>query len=282
MTDIPLRLGPRTDAAYRPSERPTASPEPPSGPRAVVTEAFVIGLVVGGPREPSALAVTERAPTDPIRHDLRYLERWPAGTPFPDVADRVLAITRWKSLARREEYHIRLGLGMIVADRGGLGRLTVQLLTRAEPTLPVLTLEASGEHTTQDAEGWKVPDADLVENVHNLQRADRLELGFSDDDDPAQLAYSAELAAQVAALRVDALPSGRDRYTPEAGQGDDLLRALLLACWWGETASPGRIAHLPDPLFHCWSKEALKIQEEEGQRIKPYLPLKDKFMIEGV
>jgi hypothetical protein len=83
-------------------------------------------------------------------------------------------------------------------------------------------------------------------------------------------------------LGVDALPSGRDRYRPEAGQGDDLLRALLLACWWGEVASPGRIAHLPDPLFHCWSKEALRIQEEEGRRIKPYLPLRDKFMIEGV
>ncbi len=278
MTDIPLRLGPRTAGAeYRAPERPSAPPETPSGPRAVIAEAFVIGLMVGGPRESSALAITERSAETPLRHVLRYLERWPAGAPFPDIADRVLAVTRWKPLIRHEEYHVRLGLGMIVADRDGLGRLTVQLLTRAEPTLPVLTLETGGERTVQDPEGWRVPEADLVENFHNLQRADRLDLGFPED-----VEHQAELTAQITALGVDALPSGRDRYRPEAGQGDDLLRALLLACWWGEVASPGRIAHLPDPLFHCWSKEALRIQEEEGRRIKPYLPLRDKFMIEGV
>jgi hypothetical protein len=65
MTDIPLRLGPRAAGAdYRAPERPPAPPDLPSGPRAVIAEAFVIGLVVGGPRETSAL----ETPAPPRRH----------------------------------------------------------------------------------------------------------------------------------------------------------------------------------------------------------------------
>jgi hypothetical protein len=279
-TDIPLRLGPRADAAYQPPERPAFAPATPTGPSTVVAEAFVIGLVVGGPRDPSALVVVERTAEkvgDEIRHELRYLERWGAGTPFTTVARRVRAITDWGVLERRELYKQRLGLAMVVCDNEGLGRLAVQLLTRLDPRLPALAVEIGSERMKQSDEGWRVPEADLVQNFRNLQRAGRIELGFPED-----LEYGAELDAQVRALKVEAAPSGRDRYAPEAGLGDDLLRALLLNCWWGEVASPGRIGQLPDPHFHAWSPEALRIQEEEGRRIKPYLPDKDKFMIEGV
>lgn len=276
MTDIPLRLGPRADAAYQPSPPPALARVEATGPTTIVAEAFVIGLVVGGPRDPSALAIVERMPEAEIRHEVRHLERWAAGTPFTAVAKRVHTITTWKDLARREEYRQRLGLGMLVCDRAGLGRLTVQLLAHLDPRLPALALEIGGERMTQDAEGWRVPEADLVQSFRNLQRTNRIDL-FADG-----LEHGAELDAQVRALKVDATPAGHDRYTPEAGHGDDLLRALLLACWWGEVASPGRIGKLPDPNFHAWSPEALRIQEEEGRRIKPYLPPKGKFMIEGV
>ncbi|HEY6072804.1 MAG TPA: hypothetical protein VIV15_05250, partial [Anaerolineales bacterium] len=74
---------------------------------------YFVGADLGQSRDYSAIAVLERAertgPWDPvvcawnkkIELNLRHLERLPLGTPYPDVVERVTAITRSEKLAGR-------------------------------------------------------------------------------------------------------------------------------------------------------------------------------------
>ena len=59
-----------------------------------------LGLDIGQRVDPTALAVveTERRPVEgaghsDVHHLIRYLERQPLGTPYPEVVSRVVAVT---------------------------------------------------------------------------------------------------------------------------------------------------------------------------------------------
>jgi len=55
---------------------------------------------------------------------LRYLERIALGTPYPEVVERVVQVTRWPELA---------GRCRLAVDGTGVGRAAVDLMRRARP-----------------------------------------------------------------------------------------------------------------------------------------------------
>src|SRR5215472_7828945 len=91
----------------------------------------MIGVDLGQVRDPSAIAIVERAALqgewDPATFTyrkevvlrLRYLERVPLGTPYAEVVRRVRKMTRSVELAGRFR---------LVVDATGVGRPVVELL----------------------------------------------------------------------------------------------------------------------------------------------------------
>ena len=94
-----------------------------------------MGLDLGQSQDFTAIAVLERAELrghwDPVMYArrktialrLRYLERIPLGTPYTEVVDRVVAVTRSADLAGRCH---------LIADATGVGRPVMDMLRRAE------------------------------------------------------------------------------------------------------------------------------------------------------
>ena len=85
---------------------------------------------------------------------LRYLERVPLGTTYPEVGERVKRMTRSAELA---------GRGRLVVDATGVGRLVVDLLRDADlrcGIMPVMII--SGEMETA-ADGYhRAPKRDVI------------------------------------------------------------------------------------------------------------------------
>src|SRR4051812_32912227 len=95
---------------------------------------FLIGVDLGQSKDPTAIAVLERAEIkgsfDPVMYAyrkivelrLRHLERIPLGTSYVDVVDRVVRIAQFGPLA---------GRCRLVVDGTGAGRPVVDLLRDA-------------------------------------------------------------------------------------------------------------------------------------------------------
>ena len=99
-----------------------------------VTGQCFVGLDLGQSRDFTAIAVLERAELrgdwDPAMYAwrkttalrLRHLERVPLGTPYTEVVDRVVVVTRSGELAERCH---------LIADATGVGRPVLDMLRRA-------------------------------------------------------------------------------------------------------------------------------------------------------
>ena len=81
---------------------------------------------------------------------LRYLERVPLGTPYPEVVERVAQVTRSAELAGRCH---------LVVDATGVGRPVVDLLRRARLGCVVMPVMITGGETG-DASGRVLPGAE--------------------------------------------------------------------------------------------------------------------------
>ena len=261
--ETPLRLGPRAAGAdYRPPERRPPPPTLPSGPSLSVHEPYVAALELGSVGAPITLAVVRRqagaSKLDPVVFTVAHLRRWPRRTATTLLAQEVRALLEREPLAEQT--------GAALFDITGVGRMAFDALVdpqRAYPTYPLPVWVAASGAAHQDAEGWHVPRLDLTAAVSLLLEQRRLKV--------APLPLANELKAQLGTWAL-----------PAAGAARDLMTAVALACWWGQEISPPRVEDVPDPNFHAWSPEALRLEEERGRRIRPYLPPEDWPMIEGV
>ena len=234
-----------------------------------VAEPFVVGLQLGGIQTPAALAIIERTPgrgeSDPVQHELRLLQRWAPGLPYTMI---VRQVTQRLRMALRVENQNRDALGhpvrtmlaeqtsALVVNATGVGKMALDVLEADLPNLrTVAAWVTTGDQAIEEAEGWRVPQRDLVAVVHLLDQQERLEIREG-------LAEGAELRAQMNAFQLVPGASGRDRYDPTGG--DDLVLATSLACWFGELVSPARVEVVDGPLTY---REALEY-EMSRRRIK--------------
>lgn len=182
---------------------------------------YFAGLDLGPVTEATGLAIVAKtaAAPEPARYAVRYLERFPPGTPYPEICTRVAAHLAEPMLATCK----------LAVDQTAVGQPVVDLLRRTG--LPVrlygVTLTA-GPAAAGDAHHLLVPKKELIAMLQILLQARRLQIASS-------LAHAPELCQELAAYRVrpvlpvhDAVLSWRER------PHDDLLLALGLAVWLGE------------------------------------------------
>jgi hypothetical protein len=202
----------------------------------VMGQCFV-GLDLGQSQDFTAIAVLERAELvgewDPVMYAwrktvalrLRHLERIPLGTPYTEVVDRVVAVTRSGELAGRCH---------LIADATGVGRPVMDMLRRAElGSSRLWPVEITSGTLERYADGhYRVPKRDLIVGLQLLLQRRELQIAKG-------MKFGPVLAREMAEMRVKITPSGNEQYGAwRDGEHDDLVLAVALACWGARKAWP--------------------------------------------
>ncbi|HEY8505549.1 MAG TPA: hypothetical protein VIL46_13275 [Gemmataceae bacterium] len=192
------------------------------------TAEYLAGLDLGQSADFSALAVLERTkapePEDPgrevSRYAVRHLERFPLGTPYTEVCDRMVKLFAAPPLAD----------GMLVVDQTGVGRPVVDLLRRSGLRAYVrpVTITAGHRANRDERGGWLVPKKELVSTLQVLLQARRIKVAPS-------LPEAETLVREMTEFRVKITLAANETFGAwREGSHDDLVLAVAVAAWWGE------------------------------------------------
>lgn len=200
---------------------------------------FFVGLDLGQSHDFTAISVIERVerklPWDPVRLgwewrpylNLRFLQRIPLGTPYPDVVARVGQITRNSALREACE---------LLVDATGVGRPVVDLLRRAGLDCTVTPVVVTGGIAEAYANGYyNVPKRNLITGLQVALQSKNLTIA-------AELPHRAEFINELAEMRVKVSIAGNEQFGAwREGTHDDLVFAAALACWGARRAYPGDV-----------------------------------------
>jgi len=190
---------------------------------------YFVGVDLGQCRDFTAIAAVERVEVSTewsgatFSHAkkaelrLRFLERVELGTPYPEVVERVVRVTKSRELAGRCQ---------LVVDGTGVGRPVVDLLRGARPGCTVMPVTiTSGQRESLTDGYYGIPKRDLIVGLQVLLQQGELQIA-------AGLKYGAALAAEMAAMQVKVTSAGREQFGAwREGTHDDLVFAVALACW---------------------------------------------------
>ncbi len=170
------------------------------------------------------------APGRHVNHyAVRHLERFPLGTPYPEIAARLAGLFAAPPLAR----------GVLAVDLTAVGRPVLTLLRRsqirARLLLPV-TVTAGHRAVPDEVGGMLVPKKELVSTLQVLLQARRLKVAPT-------LPEAQTLTQELANFRMKVTPLANDMLDAwREGPHDDVVLAVALAAWQGER-------HIPFGLF---------------------------------
>jgi hypothetical protein len=191
-------------------------------------EVALIGLDVGQAPDPSALAMVQRSGLVPALFGARYLRRWPLGTAYRAVVTEAARVFKDPALAGMERY--------FVVDATGVGRPIVEMLDELKLDPIAVTITGGFDVTVVRptkgqqplaVEAYHVPRRDLISTGQVLLQAKRLKIAEG-------LTEGEQLVQELLSLRRKLTEKG-ETFEPEGTGGhDDLVMALLLACWYGE------------------------------------------------
>jgi hypothetical protein len=218
---------------------------------------YFVGVDLGQSRDFTAIAAVERVELQggweaavwawrkETKLRLRFLERVPLGTPYPEVVERVVQVTRSRNLAGRCH---------LAVDGTGVGRPVVDLLRGARLGCPLMpAIITSGGLETMDQGYYKVPKRDLIIGMQVLLQRRELQIAGGLADGPALLKEMADMQVKVS-LR------GNEQYGAwREGTHDDLVLAVALACW-----SAGKIYPNPPQGKERWWANG---REDEAVRL---------------
>ena len=203
-----------------------------------------MGLDLGQARDYTALAIIEKVVPPPMPADddagdvpfyektqentkaadphfhVRYLERFPLGTPYPDVVRRVSE--------GKKELETTSGSSVpLIVDATGVGVPVVDLFKEAK-LRPIAVWIHGGETVSQEGRTYRVPKRDLAGVLQVLFQSGRIKVARS-------LREAETLMRELAQFRVKiSIQTGHDSYEAwREGDHDDLVLAVALACWYG-------------------------------------------------
>jgi hypothetical protein len=148
--------------------------EPGTRTRALVT----LGVDIGQMRDPTALAVTVvTGPAAAVIGHVRYVQRLPLGTPYPQTATRIQEVLHNLRNAIYAE-GIATTKFHIFMDVTGVGRPIFDMLTEQLPAnvRAVAVTLTGGSSLTKDGVEWHVPKQHLVSLLNRFMAERRLVL----------------------------------------------------------------------------------------------------------
>jgi hypothetical protein len=155
---------------------------------------------------------------------LRYLERIPLGTPYPDVVSRVKDVMRQVAAEGGCE---------LTVDGTGVGRPVVDLLRRSGLPCKLNAAIITGGIAESESNGYHhIPKKDLISGLQLAIQLGTLQIAGGMKFGPA-------LVAEMAEMRVKITSSGNEQFGAwREGSHDDLVFAVALACWATRKAYP--------------------------------------------
>ncbi len=194
---------------------------------------LVLGVDIGRVQDHTAVALVEKreflTDFDPRgvayrkekRLAVRYLERMPLGTSWPEVVRRLRDIQR--SLDAPEK------MRTMVVDATGVGDPVVSMIRDAKLVWNVQAVNITGGievSKSQTKGGYNVPKRDLITNLQLLMQQRRLKVAGG-------IPEAALLAKEMQAMQVRQSTFGQEQFACwREKEHDDLVLATALACWW--------------------------------------------------
>jgi hypothetical protein len=193
---------------------------------------YIFGLDLGQSQDYSAMVLLDRTPPQrveepmkvpvvlPSTYAVRFAHRWPLGTNYVTVAHDVAHF-----LAREP---VR-GQGKLIVGRTGIGQAVTDFMRKAGLAHVPIHVHGGAE-VTQAPRGFNVPKRDIVSVVQILLQQERLTFA-------RRMPLMGPLFSELQTFRakIDER-TAHDTYSAWREQDhDDLVFALALACWWGET-----------------------------------------------
>lgn len=174
----------------------------------------------------------ERVPYEgrPVKYEVRHLERFPLGTRYPAIVDRVVERVRLAECA-----------GLVV-DATGVGAPVVDTI-RQRGLNPIAVVITGGDAATVDESGGtiRVPKRDLVGVLQVALQGGRLQVA-------QDLAEAQTLVREMLNFQVKLTDAAHDTYGAwREGTHDDLILAVALACWAADARfSPPTVRTITD------------------------------------
>jgi hypothetical protein len=186
--------------------------------------AYFVGLDLGQVNDFTALAVLERPSLHPWGprpiFDLRHLQRFPLGTPYPQIVQAVRELLLRPALRDAS----------LVVDQTGVGRAVVDMLwdeLRGQVPCHFTAVTITGGHAvTNPANGClHVPKKELVGAVQVLLQSRRLRIAQTLPEAPV-------LVKELDNFRVKITEAANETFGAwREGQHDDLVFATALAAF---------------------------------------------------
>ena len=155
---------------------------------------------------------------------LRYLERMPLWTSFPDVVERAAAVTRSAVVDGGCE---------LVVDATGVGAPVVDMLRRARLMSHMSAVKITGGWRESQSHGYyHVPKRDLITGLQLALQGGVLQIA-------AGLPHRETLMEEMAAMQVRVTAAGNEQFGAwREKENDDMVLAVSMSCWGARKAYP--------------------------------------------
>ena len=197
---------------------------------------YFFGVDLGQRRDRTAFAILERSQTvaaipDPItwerarstHHQVRHLERFPIGTAYTVVIQRIERLGRMLA---------NMGACNLIVDATGVGLPVIDALRI--PGAPWRLMPVTITYGVSEAwsDGlWRVPKRDLIAGLQLAFENNHFTIAKDLKDTPA-------LVEELTSMRANHRVSGATQYGSPDPAHDDLAMALALSWWAVETRRP--------------------------------------------
>jgi len=169
----------------------------------------------------------------PASYVVRHLQRFELHTSYPDIVTRVCALLQRPEL---QGYPVTLLL-----DVTGVGRGILDMFRAAQVRPKAVTIHG-GQATTMQGHAYHVSKRDLVYSLTSLSQARPVRLALGERL-PFAAAVRQEMQTFTAKIHPETAHESFSAWREQAH--DDLLLALALCTWWGETRGHLRGGVLP-------------------------------------
>jgi hypothetical protein len=189
---------------------------------------FICGLDLGQSVDFSVFCAVEclRFVDQPSRYVLAGMERFPLGTAYTDIAERVASRMKASPLKGSR----------LVIDAGGPGRPVFDIFQRSDIAAALVPVTITGgRQVNATRTGLCVPKGHLVSVLVALFQEGRLEFAKFEGRD--------QLVAELKAFKVRQTATGHETFAGERDHDDEVV-SLALACWYAEAGAcvyPGAV-----------------------------------------
>jgi hypothetical protein len=191
--------------------------------------AFFGGLDLGCQQDYSAFVVLEqeRSPDNPElwTYNLRLLERFPLGTKYAAIVDRLRDLLGAETLGSSSP---PLRGMQLAVDQTGVGLPVVQQIHNAGlPAVIRPILITAGHQVTYENGAWHTPKKELVSTLQVLLQTQRLKI--------AKIPERELLIKELLAFRVKVSTAGTESFEAwRERDHDDMVLATAMAVWLAE------------------------------------------------